>query len=221
MKKTALYQFGQIVISILFSLLYRYDVKGMEHIPKEGAALLCSNHTALKDPLFLGIMQKRQVWFMAKKELFQSKFMAWLLKGLGVFPVARSGGAAAIHRGVEVLNQGNIVGIFIEGTRSKTGEPLKPKPGVVLLAEETKAPIVPVAIVGPGGRPPKLFRKTRIRVGEAIPYEALGVEDHSTMEMRRISRMVMSRIVTLRDQAMQEEGAKKRQGKTTDGPDPQ
>ena len=202
MKKKPLYRFGQTVLRPVFKLLYRYQIIGLEHIPADGPVVICSNHTAYKDPILLGLTTKRQVWFMAKKELFKNKFLAFLLNRLGVFAVERSVGISAILRGIDLLREGAAVGIFIEGTRSKTGELLKPKPGAVLLAFETKAPVVPVAIVGKDGRQPRIFSRTVIRIGERIPFEDLGVQENSPMEMRRAARLIMERIKGLRDKTL-------------------
>lgn len=199
MKKTGLYRFAQIFFLPIFRLLFRCKIIGSENVPKDGPVLMCSNHTTYKDPLFLGCVQKRQVWFMAKKELFNNKFFGWIINKLGAFPVDRSVGAGAINRGIEILENDGVVGIFIEGTRSKTGELLKPKPGVVMLAYDTNATVVPLCILGKNGKPPRIFKKTIINVGKPMPVEALGMSDGSGVEMRKASRHVMEEISKLRE----------------------
>lgn len=202
MKKTGLYRFAQVVVPPFFKLLYRYQVIGRENVPAQGPVILCSNHTCYKDPLFLGLAQKRQVWFMAKQELFKNKFLGRLIRQLGAFPVARSGGMSAIKNALRILKQEGVVGIFIEGTRSKTGELQKPKPGAMLLAYETKAAVVPVDIIGKDGKPPKIFSENIVRIGKPIPFEDLNMEDSSSMQMRRASRVVMEQITALRAQTL-------------------
>lgn len=204
MRKTGLYHFAQVVVPLFFKLFYRYKVIGAENIPKDGSTVLCSNHTAYKDPIFMGLIQKRQVWFMAKKELFQNKFLSFLITKLGAFPVERSGGISAIRRGIDILKQNGVVGIFIEGTRSKTGELLRPKPGAMLLAYETNAAVVPVCIIGADGKPPKAFRRTVIRVGKPVSVKDLGMEDASGTAMRKASRVVMDQISGLKDETVRE-----------------
>ena len=204
MRKTGLYHFAQVVVPLFFKLFYRYKVIGAENIPKDGSTVLCSNHTAYKDPIFMGLIQKRQVWFMAKKELFQNKFLSFLITRLGAFPVERSGGISAIRRGIDILKQNGVVGIFIEGTRSKTGELLRPKPGAMLLAYETNAAVVPVCIIGADGKPPKAFRRTVIRVGKPVSVKDLGMEDASGTAMRKASRVVMDQISGLKDETVRE-----------------
>ncbi len=202
MKKTGLYRVAQAVVPPIFKLLYRYKIYGKENIPQNQRLLLCSNHTSNADPLFMGMVQKQQVWFMAKKELFKNKFLSWIISGLGAFPVERSGGASAIKRGIDILKQEGVVGIFIEGTRSKTGELLKPKPGVTLLAYETKSTVVPMAIVGKGGKKPKIFSKVIINVGKPISFEELGMPDATGLSLRNASRTVMEQIRILREEAL-------------------
>ena len=202
MKTQGLYQFAVAILRPIFKLLYWYKVIGRENVPDDQPLLLCSNHTAYKDPIFLGISQKKQVRFMAKSELFKNKLLGWLISHLGAFPVERSGGVSAIHRGIEILKQKGIVGIFIEGTRSKTGEPLRPKPGFVMLAYETRATVVPIAIVGKNGKPPRVFSRTVVNIGKPIPFDELGMKDNSSMEMRKVSRAVMEQIKELRAEVL-------------------
>lgn len=204
MKKTGLYHFAQVVAPLFFKLFYRYKVIGAENIPKDGSVVICSNHTAYKDPVFMALIQKRQVWFMAKKELYKNKFMSFLITKLGAFPVERSGGISAIRRGIDILKRGGIVGIFIEGTRSKTGELLRPKPGAMLLAYETDATVVPACIIGTDGKPPKIFRRTVIRIGKPVSVKELGMEDASGTAMRKASRVVMEQISELKDETVRE-----------------
>lgn len=210
MRKTGLYHFAQILLTPIFKLIYRYQVIGSENVPSEGGVLLCGNHTRYKDPIFLGLIQKRQVWFMAKQELFKNKFLAFIITKLGAFPVYRTSGTSAIKRGLDILEQDGIVGIFIEGTRSKTGELLKPKPGATMLAYETKSPVVPVYISQADGTPPKAFKKTIIRVGKPITVEELGMEDGSGMAMRKASRGIMEEIRKLKEETVTEYSERKR-----------
>lgn len=202
MKRSGLYHFAQVVLPPIFKLFYRYQIIGKENIPETGGLLLCANHTSYKDPVLLGLIQKRPVRFMAKKELFRNRFLSWLIRTLGAFPVERSGGVSAIRNGIDIVKKGGVLGIFIEGTRSKTGELRNPKPGVILLATEGEAPIVPVDIIGEDGKPPRVFRRCVIRVGTPIVHGDLPMEDGSSAAMRKSSRVVMEAIKALRAQTM-------------------
>ncbi len=176
---------------------------GKHNVPKEGALLLCSNHGAYKDPVLMALVQKRQVYFMAKQELFKKKAAALFIRNLGAFPIERAGGTEGIRGGLSVLELGGVVGIFIEGTRSKTGELLRPKPGVTMLAYETGATVIPMAIVGKGGKPARAFTRTIVNIGRPITIEELGMRDSSGLEMRKASRKIMDEIKALRNEALE------------------
>ena len=88
-RKTWLYLVGQIILWWYFHLVFRMKVVGAENVPQEGPVLLCSNHLAKRDPVMLGLCQKRQVFYMAKEELFRNKFLGGLFRMLGA-PSART-----------------------------------------------------------------------------------------------------------------------------------
>lgn len=201
-RKTAIYLVGQIVLWWYFHLVFRMKVIGAENMPKDGPVLLCSNHLAKRDPVLLGLSQKRQVFYMAKEELFKNKFLGGLFRGLGAFPVKRgTGGGDALEDAYALLKQNGVVGVFIEGHRSKDGKLLKPKTGAALLAYETKAPVVPVCITAGDGKQPGMFKTTMIRFGKPISAEELDIKDDSSMQLRRASRLIMSKIAELREES--------------------
>lgn len=207
-KKTmGLYAFGRFLLRLFFWPVYRIRVEGRENIPEEGPVLLCSNHVAMKDPVMLGIVQKRQVFYMAKEELFHNGFIGGLLRRLGAFPVKRgTGGTDALQEAYDLLEENAVVGVFIEGHRSKTGELQKPKTGAALLCYRTKAPVVPVCITAGDGKLPAPFKRTLIRFGKPIPAEKLELPDDSSMQLRRASRVIMGEIATLREESLRELG---------------
>ena len=199
-RKRALYLVGQILLWWYFHLVFRMKVVGAENVPKEGPVLLCSNHLAKRDPVLLGLSQSRQVFYMAKEELFQNKFLGGLFRALGAFPGKRvTGGAAA-------LEDNGVVGVFIVWHRSKDGRLLKPKTGAALLAYKTKAPVVPVCITAGDGFRPGPFKKTLIRFGKPLSAQELAVADESSMQLRRASRTIMTRIADLREESLQDLG---------------
>ena len=198
-KKGWFYAFGQGLLLPFYRLVYRIKVFGRENVPGTGPVLLCSNHAAMKDPVLLGVSQHRQVFYMAKEELFRNGFIGRVLRGLGAFPVKRgTGGTDALEEAYALLGDNAVVGVFIEGTRSKTGELQRPKTGAALLHYRTKAPIVPVCITGSEGGWPIPFRRTEIRFGKPILAEELNIPDDSSMQLRRASRTIMARIADLR-----------------------
>lgn len=187
-----------------FRFFLGQKIMGRENIPQEGPCIIASNHLTALDPVYIGGQTKRSVRYMAKDTLFKNKYIARFLRWVGAFPVVRgSGGMEALDTAEDfITKEGRAVCVFIEGTRSKTGELLRPKMGVAYLAEKTKVPVVPVAIVGKDGKPPKLFGKMRINIGEAIPFEQLQLDGSTGMHLRRASRIIMGRISELRDEAL-------------------
>ena len=203
-RKTWLYLVGQIILWWYFHLVFRMKVIGAENVPKEGPVLLCSNHLAKRDPVLLGLSQRRQVFYMAKEELFQNRFLGGMFRMLGAFPVKRgSGGSDALEDAYALLAQNGVVGVFIEGHRSRDGKLLKPKTGAALLAYETKAPVVPVCITAGDGKQPGMFKRTMIRFGKPLSPQELDIKDSSSMQLRRASRTIMSRIAQLREESCQ------------------
>lgn len=206
-KNSGFYSVATRLLRLFFFSVYRVRVEGSENMPKEGPVLLCSNHVAMKDPVMLGLCQRRQIYYMAKAELFENKLIGRLLRSLGAFPVKRgTGGADALEEGNRLLEENAVVGVFIEGHRSKTGELQKPKTGAALLAYRTKAPVVPVCITAEDGRRPKPFHRTLIQFGKPLTAEQLSIPDESSMQLRRASRTIMGEITTLRAEALKELG---------------
>ncbi len=129
--------------------VYAVRVEGGEHVPSRGAVVLCANHRHWWDIPIVGVLLGRQVSFMAKAELFRYPVFGPLLRRLGAFPVHR--GAAdrqAFRRAFAVLAAGGALGIFVEGTRSRTGNLGRGRPGAAFIALKADAPVVPVAIAG-------------------------------------------------------------------------
>ncbi len=100
-RKMWLYAVGQFLLTLFYYPVFRMRVRGRENIPRGGPVLLCCNHAAKRDPVMLGVSVTRQVFYMAKEELFQGRFLGGLLRRLGAFPVLRgSGGADALQEAV-------------------------------------------------------------------------------------------------------------------------
>jgi 1-acyl-sn-glycerol-3-phosphate acyltransferase len=157
-----------------FLLYFRMQRIGREHLPKEGPLLLASNHRSFLDPFVIGTLVKRPVYYMAKRELFEKRWQAWILNALGAFPVDRGAGDGdAMATARRILERGDCVVVFPEGTRVRRGPLSSPRRGIGRLALETGAPVAPVAVNGTDGvrrgwriRP----RKVRLRVGRPLRY---------------------------------------------------
>lgn len=143
------YWLARALLQPFFLVYFRMKRIGMEHIPKDGALIIASNHRSFMDPWVIGMMLRRPIYYVAKTELFHNRVVAWLLSSLGAFPVDRGGGdRGAMEAARRILERGDVVVIFPEGTRTRPGALGIPKRGVGRLALETGAPVVPVALIG-------------------------------------------------------------------------
>ena len=180
---------------------FKMEYEGIENIPEGGGYLACANHRTMIDPFFFVNKVKPQMSFMAKQELFENKITNAIFRGLGAFPVNRGkGDTGAIDTAVNILEEGGILGIFPEGTRSKSGIPLRPKSGAALVAIRTKSDILPIGISF--DNPLRFRSKVTIRFGKVIRFEELGAEQGLPSEMKQASKLIMGRIVELVDVPM-------------------
>jgi glycerol-3-phosphate dehydrogenase (NAD(P)+) len=128
---------------------FRLARTGREHIPKEGAVILAANHRSFLDPFAVACCVRRPIYFVAKRELFDNRLQGWLLNALGAFPIRRGeSDEESMATALALLERGEAVVIFPEGTRVRSGPLGKPKRGVGRLALASAAPVVPVAVKG-------------------------------------------------------------------------
>lgn len=194
-----LYNLACKAFAIVFKLIYRWDVRGRENLPKDGAAILCANHISWWDPPLVGcVAWPRKVHFMAKAELFQLPLFNIVLPRLHAFPVKRdTADRKAIKTALEVVKSGNVLGLFPEGTRSKTGELLPPQPGIGFIAQKSGSPVIPIAIIGPY----RLFKPIKVIIGKPveIPAELTeGADKKGRAEtLENIAGLIMQEIARL------------------------
>jgi glycerol-3-phosphate dehydrogenase (NAD(P)+) len=144
-----LYWLVRAVLLPFFLIYFRLERIGREHIPASGPVLLAANHRSFLDPFVIGALTRRPVYYMAKRELFERRWQAWLLNSLGAFPVDRGhGDEHAMTTARTILERGDCVVIFPEGTRVRPGPLGHPHRGVGRLALQTGARVVPVAVMG-------------------------------------------------------------------------
>jgi 1-acyl-sn-glycerol-3-phosphate acyltransferase len=162
-----IYSFCRFVVIAIYKLLFRIEVKGLEHVPSEGGVLLCSNHISNFDPPAVALMLKRKVHFMAKAELFEVPVFGKLITELGAFPVKRGGVSKdSIKISLNLLRGGKVMGIFPEGTR-KAAADAAIKKGAANFALRSGAVVIPVAIQGNY----KLFRKLQVVYGPPVDLD--------------------------------------------------
>ena len=164
----------RILLQPLLMLLFRLQRIGREHIPSEGGLILAPNHRSFLDPWVVGVCLRRPIYFVAKRELFEKRWMGWFLNGLGAFPIRRGeSDEEAMETARILVERGEAVMIFPEGTRIRRGSLGEPKRGVGRLALETGAPVVPIAVHGTERiRRGLLIRpyKVRVRCGRPLTF---------------------------------------------------
>ncbi|MFA9556126.1 lysophospholipid acyltransferase family protein [Evansella sp. AB-rgal1] len=174
-----LYSTGQFLCRTFLRLFFRVKVIGKENIPENEGVLLCCNHIHELDPPFLGAFIKRQTRFMAKSELFEAPILKSLLPKLGAFPIRRGmSDRQALRTGLKLLSEGELIGVFPEGTRSKSGKLGEGLAGVGFFALRSNAYIVPSAIIGNY----KLFSQITLVYGKPIDMDKLREEKVSAEE---------------------------------------
>lgn len=196
-----LYRVGQAVCRPIMKVFYRYKFINNNSIPHEGAYIIASNHMSFSDPVLLGLGQRRRLFFMAKQELFKNKFFAGLIRALGAFPVERGAGdGKAIKTGEDLIKEGNVMTIFIEGGRTKTGEFMRPRSGCALVAQQMQVPVIPACITITGN-PKYRFAKRVIHFGDPLTPQQLGLTpDGDRRELKNATNMIMDEIKKMREQ---------------------
>lgn len=175
-KAPLLYKISRVVLGPIFKWYYNPTIVNKEYIPKEGSIVIAGNHKHLFDQCLTIVATKRPIHYMAKKEYFDNKKVAWFFKGTGCISVDRKNkDPKAKQAALDVLNDKGAIGIFPEGTRNKTKELLLPfKFGAVSLAEKTDSYIVPFAITGD-----YKFRSKNLKITYGKPFK---VEDMTLEE---------------------------------------
>lgn len=175
----SLYSFAKFIVSVLLKPIYRIKVVGAENIPSDGPVLLCSNHIDNLDPPVVGITSPRTVHFMAKEEIFKVPVLKTILPRIHAFPVKRGmSDREALRNAIKILKDDKVLGLFPEGTRSKTGELQKGLAGAGFFALRTEAVVIPCAIIGPY----KPFKALKVVYGKPIDFEVLRKEKISAEE---------------------------------------
>lgn len=194
------YRICYAIFAGLVGFLFRIRVTGRENEPDQGGFIVCANHISATDAVVLCYaFRKHQVCFMAKKELFKIPLLSGLIRVLGAFPIDRGGNdVGAIKTAVNLVKEGKCMGIFPQGHRYPGQDPRQTatKNGAALICTRAEANVVPVYILKKNNTH-KLFRKTQVIIGEAIPFESFGYDPDATGEYARITNLIFDRVCTL------------------------
>ena len=185
------------IFSFLFHIVYRFEVHGMENIPKEGKAILCPNHIHMFDSISLVVKIKRMMYIMVKKELMSNFIGKWFFGHLGCFPVDRgTGDTKALETAEQHLNNGELLLMFPEGTRNGLLKGKKLKKGAAIIALETHSPIIPIGMKGTFIP----FSKVKINIGKPMDLtEYFNKEELKPKDYIDITNQLQNNIITLRD----------------------
>ncbi len=199
------YWLMKVVLTPILRVVYRVKVEGREHLPTRGPVILAANHRSFLDSIFLPLVIRRRVTYVAKAEYFDDVKTAWFFRSVGQIPIRRDGGTAsesALGAATEVLQRGGVFGIYPEGTRSRDGYTHRGHTGVARLAMRTGAPVVPVGLVGTDEcqptekKVPRLFRTVHVCFGSPIAAEHRASADER-LALRQLTDEVMFEIVQL------------------------
>ncbi|WP_031467699.1 lysophospholipid acyltransferase family protein [Sciscionella sediminilitoris] len=207
------YVLKYLLLGPVLRLFFRPEIEGLENIPREGGALMASNHLAVLDSFLFPLMVPRRITFPAKREYFtepglKGRFKKTFFTAAGQVPIDRTSAnaaQAALDTCVRLLRDGNLVGIYPEGTRSPDGKLYKGKTGMARIALQAEAPIIPVAMFGTdkanpiGSRLPKPA-KVHIKIGKPLEFSRYAGLDGDRFVERSITDEVMYELMELSGQ---------------------
>ena len=201
------------VLGPLLRFIFRPWTRGVENVPTSGAAILASNHLSFSDSIFLPLQCPRPVVFLAKSEYFTGKgmkgfFVKLFFKSTGQLPIDRSGGKAseaALNTGLGVLEQGQLLGIYPEGTRSPDGKLYRGRTGIARMALEAKVPVIPVAMIDTekvqpiGTRLPRV-RRVGIVYGKPLDFSRFDGMEGDRIVLRAVADEIMYELMRISGQ---------------------
>lgn len=223
-----------IFLGPFLRVLYRPKAIGRERLPKQGPYILAVNHNSFLDSIFVPLMIGPQVTYLAKDEYFNSPgikgfFMKVFFSGVGQVPINRTGGSAseaALKTGMRILNEGQVLGIYPEGTRSPDGRLYRGHTGVARMAIQAKVPVIPVGVKGtreiqpPDRKLPKI-KKLAMEFGEPIDFSRYEGQENDRFVLRSATDEIMYEIMQISGQEYTDEYAKRPSQRasidTTDG----
>jgi 1-acyl-sn-glycerol-3-phosphate acyltransferase len=223
-----LYPVAKAVIRPTMHALWRLNVTGLHHVPAEGPAIFCPNHISFFDSLVLPCVLPRRISYVGKAEYMDSWKTRHILPAIGMIPIDRGGGSAsrrALDTAARVLDQGELFGIYPEGTRSRDGRLHRGHTGPARLALRTGAPLIPVGLRGTdhiqpaGAAAPKPFRSCQINIGKPIDVTRYLDRADDRLVLRQLIDEVMFEIRKLSGQEYVDVYANKRKADAEEGPE--
>ena len=203
----------RVFLGPLLRVLFRPKVEGLEHIPAEGPAILASNHLSFSDSIFLPLVVDRRVTFLAKSDYFTGPgIKGWLtaafFRGVGQLPIDRSGGKAseaALRAGLAVLGEGDLLGLYPEGTRSPDSRLYRGRTGVARMALTAGVPVIPVAMIDtdkaqPTGQLVPNIMRIGVRIGAPLDFSRYEGMEGDRFVLRSITDEIMYELMQLSDQ---------------------
>ena len=183
------YVFIRQFFRIVLLLLRRWEVRGLSNLPEQGGLVIVSNHTSYWDPIVVGCAITRRVNYLAKEELFRIPVFRNIITGMAAFPVKRNqSDRAAIRKALQYLAEGQILGVFPEGSRSASGELQAAEPGAAMLALKAGVPVLPLGLIGTRG----VLRKVKVNIGEPFLYKT--DKKYTREDMEKLTGMIMEKI---------------------------
>lgn len=186
------YRVLKYLARVILVALRRWEVRGRDNLPASGGIVLVANHVSNWDPVVIICAFKRKVHFMAKSVLFKIPAVGYVVKSSGAFAVQQGkSNRQAIRTAIKLLEEGQVVGVFPEGTRSHTGEMLKPHLGAAMLAFKAGVPLLPIAVSGTRG----VFGKIKVNVGSPVICHSAGKAGKEDLE--KASDTIMEQVAAL------------------------
>ena len=205
----------RVFLGPLLRVLFRPKVEGLEHIPAEGPAILASNHLSFSDSIFLPLVIDRRLTFLAKSDYFTGPGLkGWLtaafFRGVGQLPIDRSGGKAseaALRAGLAVLGEGDLLGLYPEGTRSPDSRLYRGRTGVARMALIAGVPVIPVAMIDtdkaqPTGQVIPNIRRIGVKIGAPLDFSRYEGMEGDRFVLRSITDEIMYELMQLSDQEL-------------------
>ena len=203
----------RVLLGPILLAVYRPWVEGAENVPANGPAIIAGNHLTVVDSLFMPLVIERRVTFLAKSDYFTERGVkGWLKRiffgGTGNVPIDRSGGKAseaALRTGLKILERGDMLGIYPEGTRSPDGRLYRGRTGVARMALEARAPVIPVAMIGtfemqPPGRIIPKVRRPGVRFGKPLDFSRYYGMESDRYVLRAVTDEIMYALMQLSGQ---------------------